>query len=124
MSFSTIFSSVRNVVSTHMRMATSPMVQASSRFAVSPAVSAPSAPSMTSFLFSAPVRFLHKYKLKTHKGTQKRWRRTGSGLFKRQKVGKRHLNTSMSPKRGRHLRQTAIANTTQRRVLEKLLPYA
>ncbi|ORX97977.1 MAS20-domain-containing protein [Basidiobolus meristosporus CBS 931.73] len=113
--------SVRNAFSTHLKLVTSPVVQANTRLA---AASAAPAPATGSFLLSVPMRFVHNYKLKTHKGTQKRWRKTGNGLFKRQQVGKRHLNTSMSPKRGRHLRKTAHSNTTQRRVLEKLMPYA
>ncbi|RKP12342.1 ribosomal protein L35 [Piptocephalis cylindrospora] len=63
------------------------------------------------------------YKLKSHSGAKKRWTLTGSGLWKRQRSGKRHLNHGMSPQRIRDLRKPAFANPAQARQLYRLLPY-
>ncbi|RKP23165.1 hypothetical protein SYNPS1DRAFT_31129 [Syncephalis pseudoplumigaleata] len=66
-------------------------------------------------------------KLKTHKGTAKRWRRTGpqrTGNWKRGQVGKRHLNHGMGATRIRTLRGTVHATKTQSTLLRRLLPFA
>ena len=44
-------------------------------------------------------------KVKVHKGAPKRFKRTGSGL-KRKQANKRHILTKMSTKSKRHLRGT------------------
>ena len=44
-------------------------------------------------------------KVKVHKGAAKRFKRTGSGL-KRKQANKRHILTKMSTKSKRHLRGT------------------
>ena len=43
-------------------------------------------------------------KMKTHKGTQKRFRLTASGKVKHRSSGKSHRNVRMSAKRTRNLR--------------------
>jgi large subunit ribosomal protein L35 len=43
-------------------------------------------------------------KMKTHKGTQKRFRLTASGRVKHRASGKSHRNVRMSAKRTRNLR--------------------
>jgi large subunit ribosomal protein L35 len=43
-------------------------------------------------------------KMKTHKGSRKRFTVTASGLLKRSQAGKRHLNSHKTGKRKRHLR--------------------
>lgn len=44
-------------------------------------------------------------KMKTHKGTAKRFRRTGTGKIMRAKAFKSHILTKKSPKRIRGFRQ-------------------
>ncbi len=45
------------------------------------------------------------YKLKTHSGSRKRFKKLKSGLIKRAKAYHRHLLTDKSAKRKRNLRQ-------------------
>lgn len=47
-------------------------------------------------------------KMKTHKGTAKRFRRTGSGKIMRAKAFKSHILTKKSPKRIRGFRQETV----------------
>ena len=44
-------------------------------------------------------------KAKTNRAAMKRFRKTKNGKFKRNKLGKRHLMVSKSPKRRRQLRR-------------------
>jgi large subunit ribosomal protein L35 len=55
-------------------------------------------------------------KMKSHRGSRKRFRVSASGLLKRRQAGKKHLLSHKSGKRKRKLRgsvikQTAIAKT-------------
>jgi len=47
-------------------------------------------------------------KMKTHKGSRKRFRVTASGKLKRSQAGKRHLNSHKSGTRKRHLRGNLV----------------
>jgi len=47
-------------------------------------------------------------KMKTHKGSKKRFRVTASGKLKRRQAGKKHLLSTKTGKRKRHLRGTII----------------
>ena len=47
-------------------------------------------------------------KMKTHKGSKKRFRVTASGKLKRRQAGKKHLLSHKSGKRKRHLRDSVI----------------
>ena len=47
-------------------------------------------------------------KMKTHKGTAKRFRRTGSGKLMRSKAFKSHILTKKSQKRKRNFRMDAV----------------
>jgi large subunit ribosomal protein L35 len=47
-------------------------------------------------------------KMKTHKGSKKRFRVTAKGKLKRRQAGKKHLLSSKTGKRKRHLRGTII----------------
>ena len=49
-------------------------------------------------------------KMKTHKGTKKRFRLSASGKAKHRAAGKSHRNVRMSAKRTRNLRGVAIAD--------------
>jgi large subunit ribosomal protein L35 len=44
-------------------------------------------------------------KMKTHKGSKKRFKVTATGKLKRHKAGKRHLLSHKTGKRKRHLRE-------------------
>lgn len=47
-------------------------------------------------------------KMKTHKGTAKRFRRTGSGKLMRSKAFKSHILTKKSQKRKRNFRKDVV----------------
>jgi large subunit ribosomal protein L35 len=47
-------------------------------------------------------------KMKTHKGSKKRFRVTAKGKLKRRHAGKKHLLSSKTGKRKRHLRSIVI----------------
>ena len=47
-------------------------------------------------------------KMKTHKGSKKRFRVTANGKLKRKQAGKKHLNSPKSGTRKRHLRSHVI----------------
>lgn len=49
-------------------------------------------------------------KMKTHKGTKKRFRISANGKIKHRAAGKSHRNVRMSSKRTRDLRGVAIAD--------------
>jgi large subunit ribosomal protein L35 len=49
-------------------------------------------------------------KMKTHKGSQKRFKVTGSGKIKRSQAGKKHLLSHKSGKRKRHLRSPIVSD--------------
>ncbi len=51
-------------------------------------------------------------KLKTHKGTKKRFRLTASGKAKHRQAGTSHLASRMSQKRKRNLRGTKVLETS------------
>lgn len=63
-------------------------------------------------------------KMKSKSGAKKRFRKTGSGKFKRFKKGKRHLLTRKSQKRKRHLRKAALVHPAQHKQITQMLPYA
>jgi len=52
-------------------------------------------------------------KMKTHKGTKKRFRLTAKGKVKHRHAGTSHLATRMSHKRKRNLRGTGIVNKVE-----------
>jgi large subunit ribosomal protein L35 len=47
-------------------------------------------------------------KMKTHKGSKKRFRVTATGKVKRRQAGKRHLLSNKTGKRKRHLRGAVL----------------
>ncbi|MDR0615327.1 MAG: 50S ribosomal protein L35 [Synergistaceae bacterium] len=63
-------------------------------------------------------------KMKTHSGTKKRFRLTGSGKVAYQKSGRRHILVHKSSKRMRRLRSTGIVSPQFEARLKKLIPYA
>lgn len=65
-----------------------------------------------------------KYKIKTHKGTSKRFRVTGSGTLMRTKIGKGHLRRR-TPKRTKYLlsEMVPVKGRGIRKRVERLAPY-
>lgn len=61
-------------------------------------------------------------KLKTNKSAAKRIKVTGSGKIKRAKTHRRHLLTSRTRKRKRHLRSSAILGKADHDRISLLIP--
>ena len=55
-------------------------------------------------------------KMKSHSGTKKRFRRTGTGKLMRAKAFKSHIKTKKSPKRIRNFRQETTISSADRKV--------
>ncbi|MDO6459834.1 50S ribosomal protein L35 [Granulosicoccaceae sp. 1_MG-2023] len=62
-------------------------------------------------------------KIKTNRGAAKRFKRTGSGGFKRKQSHLRHILTKKSTKRKRHLRGKSMVHESDQVLVERLLPY-
>ena len=62
-------------------------------------------------------------KMKTTKAAAKRFKKTGTGLLKRNKAYKSHILTKKSQKRKRNLRKAAITDATNVKNMKKMLPY-
>lgn len=61
-------------------------------------------------------------KMKTHKGTQKRFRRTGTGKLKRSHAYTSHLFANKSQKQKRKLRKSGIVSKGDQRRIDTMLP--
>jgi large subunit ribosomal protein L35 len=62
-------------------------------------------------------------KLKTHKGAAKRVRTTASGKFKRGHSHARHILTSKTTKRKRHLDIDTLVSESDEQRFKDMLPY-
>ena len=62
-------------------------------------------------------------KLKTKKAAAKRFKVTASGKLKRSKAYKSHILTKKTTKRKRHLRKATMTDSTNEKVMKKILPY-
>ena len=62
-------------------------------------------------------------KIKTNRAAAKRFKKTASGLLKRNKAYKSHILTKKSQKRKRNLRKAAITDATNVKAMKKILPY-
>ena len=60
-------------------------------------------------------------KLKTRRGAAKRFRLTGQGKVRRQKVGKSHILTEKTRKRKRRLRKSALGAPADVRNIKKMI---
>ncbi|MDO8885549.1 50S ribosomal protein L35 [Candidatus Oleimmundimicrobium sp.] len=60
-------------------------------------------------------------KMKTHKGTAKRFRLTGSGKIVRRRSNKGHILEKKSPKRKRKLGQKTLVDVADTKRIKKLL---
>jgi len=63
-------------------------------------------------------------KMKSHSGAAKRFKKTGSGGFKRKQSHLRHILTKKSSKRKRHLRGTEMVANSDMGSVTRMLPYA
>lgn len=61
-------------------------------------------------------------KMKTHKGSAKRFTRTGSGKLKRMRSGVTHMTGKMSPKRKRRLRKSTLVSKGDLKRIDKMIP--
>jgi large subunit ribosomal protein L35 len=62
-------------------------------------------------------------KLKTHRGAAKRFKKTGTGKFRRGAAFKRHILSSKTTKRKRHLRGSQEVAEQDHDRLKRMLPY-
>ena len=62
-------------------------------------------------------------KIKTHRGAAKRFNLTKGGKVKRAKAYKSHILTKKSAKRKRNLRKSTVTDSTNAKVIKKILPY-
>ncbi len=60
-------------------------------------------------------------KLKTNKGAAKRFKKTGSGKYKRSSSHMNHILTKKSSKRKRHLRSSSLIADGDKKSIKKLL---
>lgn len=63
-------------------------------------------------------------KMKTKSGAAKRFKALGGGGIKRTKAFLRHILTKKTTKRKRHMRGTAMLDSTNKRSVRAMLPYA
>ena len=61
-------------------------------------------------------------KNKTHRGTAKRFKRTGTGKLKRFRAFKSHLTGKKSPKRIRSLRKSALVSKGDQKRIDHMIP--
>jgi large subunit ribosomal protein L35 len=61
-------------------------------------------------------------KMKTHRGSAKRFKRTASGKIKRYKAYGSHLTGKKSQKRIRRLRKSAIVSKGDQRRIDSMIP--
>lgn len=60
-------------------------------------------------------------KMKSHSGAKKRFKKTGSGKFKRKKAYRRHILTKKSSKRKRQLRKDGMVDESDQGRVEHLI---
>ena len=63
-------------------------------------------------------------KLKTNRGAAKRFKKTGSGKYKRSSSHMNHILTKKSSKRKRKLRSSSLISQGDLKSVKKLLPYS
>jgi len=61
-------------------------------------------------------------KMKTHKGSQKRFKRTASGKLKRSHAYTSHLFANKSQKQKRKLRKSALVSKGDQKRIDQMLP--
>ncbi|NLK43763.1 MAG: 50S ribosomal protein L35 [Tissierellia bacterium] len=63
-----------------------------------------------------------KVKMKTHRGSAKRFKRTGTGKIRRYKAYKSHKTGKKSPKRVRNLRQGTLVSKGDQKRIDSMIP--
>jgi large subunit ribosomal protein L35 len=63
-------------------------------------------------------------KLKTNRGTAKRFKSTATGKYKRAHSHHNHILTKKSSKRKRNLRPLAVVSSSDTHRVQRLLPYS
>ena len=63
-------------------------------------------------------------KIKTNRGAAKRFRKTGSGGFKRNQSHRRHILTKKSSKRKRQLGDKLDVHANDVQLVRRMLPYS
>jgi large subunit ribosomal protein L35 len=63
-------------------------------------------------------------KIKTNKGAAKRFKKTPSGHWKRRKANSSHILTKKSTKRKRNLRKSTLVDKTEKKRVDRMIPYA
>ena len=61
-------------------------------------------------------------KMKTHRGSAKRFSRTASGKLKRHKAFRSHLTGHKSAKRVRNLRKSALVSKGDQKRIDSMIP--
>ena len=61
-------------------------------------------------------------KMKTHRGSAKRFKRTGTGKLRRYKAYKSHLTGKKSAKRIRNLRKSALVSSGDQKRINSMIP--
>ncbi|HEY1469214.1 MAG TPA: 50S ribosomal protein L35 [Candidatus Acidoferrum sp.] len=62
-------------------------------------------------------------KLKTHSGAAKRFKKTATGKFKRGHAFKRHILSSKTTKRKRHLDTDTMVDKADQHKVARMIPY-
>ena len=62
-------------------------------------------------------------KMKTHRGAAKRFKKTGSGKYKRFRAYHSHILEKKSPKRKRRLRRSTLFSASEIKRVARMLPY-
>jgi large subunit ribosomal protein L35 len=62
-------------------------------------------------------------KLKTHSGAAKRFKKTGTGKIKRGHAFVRHILTSKTTKKKRHLDRDTIMDKADEKKVKRMIPY-
>ncbi len=62
-------------------------------------------------------------KMKTHKGSKKRFKKTAKGKFKRSKAFNSHLQTGKSGNKKRKLRKSGMVHKSDSKRVDEVLPY-
>lgn len=63
-----------------------------------------------------------KIKMKTHRGSAKRFKRTASGKLRRYKAFRSHLTGKKSQKRIRNLRKAALVSKGDQKRIDSMIP--
>ena len=61
-------------------------------------------------------------KMKTHRGSAKRFKRTGTGKLRRFKAFKSHITGKKSPKRIRNLRKGTLVSKGDQKRIDHMIP--